>query len=151
VVFYLQTLKAPVPRHQEDGTVQHGKQVFLNVGCERCHRQTLTTGYSPVDGLSYKQFSPFTDLLLHDMGPGLDDGYTEGTARTSEWRTPPLWGLGLAPRSQGGHYFLMHDGRATSLEAAIQLHGGEAASSGKDFNSLSQSDKDALLQFLKSL
>jgi len=90
-------------------------------------------------------------LLLHDMGPGLDDGYTEGTAKTYEWRTPPLWGLGLAPHSQGGQYYLMHDGRATGLEEAIRLHGGEASGSTNGFNSLSQSDQDALIQFLKSL
>ena len=70
------------------------------------------------------------------MGPGLDDGYTEGNAKTSEWRTPPLWGLGLSPNSQGGQYFLMHDGRAKSIEEAIQLHGGEAAKSKNNFNQL---------------
>ncbi|WP_457832419.1 di-heme oxidoredictase family protein, partial [Staphylococcus aureus] len=74
--------------------------------------------------LSNKTFHPYTDLLLHDMGPGLDNGYTEGSATKSEWRTPPLWGLGLSPNSQGGQYFLLHDGRAKSIEEAILLHGG---------------------------
>jgi CxxC motif-containing protein (DUF1111 family) len=151
VVFYLQTLKVPVQRNQNDPTIQQGKQGFLAIGCGNCHRPSLTAGYSPVDALSRKEFGPYTDLLLHDMGPGLDDGYTEGSAETYEWRTPPLWGLGLAPKSQGGQYFLLHDGRATSIEGAIQFHGGEAAASKANFNGLSQSEKDALIKFLKSL
>ena len=85
------------------------------------------------------------------MGTELDDGYTEGNAQTSEWRTPPLWGLGLSPNSQGGQYYLMHDGRATSIEAAILLHGGEAKNSRDQFNNLSESDKSNLLGFLESL
>lgn len=151
VVFYLQTLKAPVQRTPHDPTVQLGLAHFIQIGCESCHKQTLHTGYSPIAALSYQVFHPFTDLLLHDMGSGLDDGYTEGEAKTAEWRTPPLWGLGLSPNSQGGAYFLMHDGRAHSIEEAIQLHGGEAEVSKNRFNQLSQPDKDALIQFLKSL
>jgi len=88
---------------------------------------------------------------LHDMGPGLDDGYTEGDALTSEWRTPPLWGLGLSPNSQGGSYFLLHDGRATSIEQAIQLHGGEGEASRSAFNTLSTTERDRVIRFLKSL
>ncbi|HNR21366.1 MAG TPA: di-heme oxidoredictase family protein, partial [Bacteroidia bacterium] len=98
-----------------------------------------------------KEFYPYTDMLLHDMGTTLDDGYTEGNALTSEWRTPPLWGLGLSPNSQGGQYFLMHDGRAQSIEEAILLHGGEAQSSKLQYQNLSQSERDALLKFLESL
>lgn len=90
VVFYLQTLKAPLQRNQNDAETAQGKTIFIQAGCENCHRQTLKTGYSPVDALSNKTFHPFTDLLLHDMGQGLDDGYTEGSAGTAEWRTPPL-------------------------------------------------------------
>ena len=126
-------------------------QIFNQIGCETCHKQTLTTGYSPIDALSYQTFSPFTDLLVHDMGPGLDDKYTEGNALTSEWRTAPLWGLWLAPGVQGGTYYLMHDGRAHSIEEAIQLHGGEAAASANRFSNLSTGDKNALITFLKSL
>ena len=85
------------------------------------------------------------------MGPGLDDGATEGSAETYEWRTPPLWGLGLSPNSQGGSFFLMHDGRARSIEEAILLHGGEADNSKNQFVSLSEDDKEALIKFLKSL
>ncbi|MBM2815986.1 MAG: hypothetical protein HW421_2748 [Ignavibacteria bacterium] len=151
VLFYLQTLKVPIQRNMNDAVVQKGKQVFINAGCEGCHRQTLKTGYSPVEPLSNKEFHPYTDLLLHDMGQELDDGYTEGSAKTYEWRTPPLWGLGLAPNSQGGQYFLLHDGRAKSIEEAISLHGGEAAASRNLFNKLSISDREALIKFLKSL
>lgn len=151
VVFYLQTLKAPIQRHQNNELVKNGEQVFLNIGCENCHRKTLKTGYSHIEALNNKEFHPYTDLLLHDMGNGLDDGYTEGSAKTYEWRTPPLWGLGLAPNSQGGSYFLMHDGRAGTIEQAIQLHGGEADAPKNKFNGLSSEDKNALITFLKSL
>lgn len=151
VVFYLQTLKAPVQRNQTDATVIAGKNIFIQTGCENCHKQTLQTGFSNIAPLSNKTFHPYTDLLLHDMGPGLDDGYTEGTAKTSEWRTPPLWGLGLSPNSQGGQYFLLHDGRAKTIEEVIQLHGGEATQSKTKFNQLTAADKNALLKFLESL
>ena len=151
VVFYLQTLKAPIPRRQSDPAVIKGKELFVQAGCESCHRQTLKTGPSPVEPLSNKTFHPYTDLLLHDMGPGLDDGYTEGRAKTAEWRTPPLWGLGLSPNSQGGKYYLMHDGRANSIKQAIELHGGEATSSKNKFLQLTGPDQSALIQFLESL
>ena len=151
VVFYLQTLKAPIPRNQNDATVIQGKNLFVQAGCESCHKQNLKTGFSPVEPLSNKTFSPYTDLLLHDMGAALDDGYTEGNAKTAEWRTPPLWGLGLSPNSQGGQFFLMHDGRAKSVEEAIALHGGEAATSRNRFNQMNTAEKDAIIKFLKSL
>ena len=151
VVFYLQTLKAPIQRNQNYAEVMHGKNLFIQTGCESCHKQTLKTGLSTVAALSDKTFHPYTDLLLHDMGPGLDDGYTEGNAKTSEWRTPPLWGLGLSPNSQGGQYFLLHDGRAKSIEEAIQFHGGEAQQSKDRFQQLPVQDKNNLIKFLKSL
>ncbi len=151
VVFYLQTLKTPVQRNQTDATVIAGKNIFIQTGCESCHKQTLQTSFSNIAPLSNKTFHPYTDLLLHDMGPGLDDGYTEGTAKTAEWRTPPLWGLGLSPNSQGGQYFLLHDGRAKTIEEAIQLHGGEATQSKNKFNQLTAAEKNALLKFLESL
>ncbi|ODT95243.1 MAG: thiol oxidoreductase, partial [Sphingobacteriales bacterium SCN 48-20] len=124
--FYLQTLKAPIQRDQNDPQVIQGGQVFATIGCASCHKPTLKTGPSPIESIAYKEFHPYTDLLLHDMGPGLDDGYTEGSAKSYEWRTPPLWGLGLSPNAQGGKFYLMHDGRATSIQQAIEMHGGEA-------------------------
>jgi CxxC motif-containing protein (DUF1111 family) len=151
VVFYLRTLKAPVQRDKEDGDVRSGEQIFVSVGCARCHRPEMTTGPSPIAALAYKTVRPYTDLLLHDMGPQLDDGYTEGTALSGEWRTPPLWGLGLFPNSQGGGYFLMHDGRARSIEEAIELHGGEGAAAREAFRALSAADHLHLLMFLESL
>lgn len=151
VVAYLLMLKAPVQRNPNDGQIVHGKELFMQVQCAACHVPQLQTGYSPINALSYKTFYPYTDLLLHDMGSALDDGYTEGSAHSFEWRTPPLWGLGLSPASQGGQYFLMHDGRARSIEEAIQLHGGEAATSKTLFNQLSAADQADLITFLKSL
>jgi CxxC motif-containing protein (DUF1111 family) len=151
VVFYLRTLKAPIPRNQDDPKVLQGKALFNQLNCVGCHTPTLTTGYSPIAALSNKEFHPFTDLLLHDMGAGLNDGYTEGSAKTAEWRTPPLWGLGLSAFSQGGAMFLMHDGRAHSVEEAILLHGGEAATSRGLYQNLNESDKSSLIAFLMSL
>ncbi len=151
VVFYLQTLKEPIQRDQTKASVIEGKDLFIQTGCERCHRQTLKTGNSSIPALANKEFHPYSDLLLHDMGPGLDDGYTEGAAKTFEWRTPPLWGLGLSPNSQGGSYYLMHDGRAATIEQAILMHGGEASASQESFLQLSQEDKNLLIEFLESL
>lgn len=151
VTFYLQTLKAPIPRGASDDIVNQGKSIFIRIGCERCHRETLKTGTSPIGALSEKNIHPYTDLLLHDMGAELDDGYTEGSATTAEWRTPPLWGLGLSSSSQGGQIFLLHDGRARSIEDAILLHGGEGDISRAAFTTLPASEKAALIRFLESL
>lgn len=151
VVFYLRTLKAPIQRNQNDPAVIAGKQVFTTIGCAKCHTPQLQTGHSPIAPLSNKTIFPYTDLLLHDMGPGLNDGYTEGTALPQEWKTPPLWGLGLSKNSQGGQYFLLHDGRANSITEAITLHGGEGQQSRNSYLQLSASDKDKLMKFLESL
>lgn len=151
VVFYLKTLKAPIQRNQDDSDVLAGKQIFSDIQCASCHTPTLTTGFSPISALSNKEFHPYTDLLLHDMGSGLDDGYTEGYALTSEWRTPALWGIGLSKDAQGGSYFLLHDGRARSIEEAILLHGGEAQQSRDNYNQLSEAEKEQLIKFLESL
>ena len=150
-VFYLQALQMPVQRNQTDPAVLRGKEVFIQIGCESCHKQTLKTGYSAISPLSNKEFHPYTDLLLHDMGAELNDNYTEGSALVAEWRTTPLWGVGLSSGSQGGLMYLMHDGRARSFTEAIQLHGGESNNSRTKFNQLSESDKLALLKFLQSL
>ena len=151
VVFYLKTLKAPIQRDQDNPDVTAGRQLFDQANCIACHKPTLTTGYSPIDAIAFKEFHPYTDLLLHDMGPDLDDGYTEGYALSSEWKTPPLWGIGLAKDSQGGQYYLLHDGRARSIEEAILYHGGEAENSKNHYVSLSQTEKNQLLKFIESL
>ncbi len=151
LVFYLKTLKAPLRRSPDAANVLRGELLFTDVQCASCHIPTMQTAYSPIEALSEKVFHPYTDLLLHDMGPGLDDGYTEGNASTAEWKTPALWGLGLAPMSQGGEYVLLHDGRARSIEEAILAHGGEAENSRSMYEALSASDKEAILEFLESL
>ncbi len=151
VVFYTQTLQTPIQRNIDNPNVLQGKQNFVTVGCESCHKESLKTGYSPIEALSNKVFHPYTDLLLHDMGANLDDLYTEGTAKTSEWRTTPLWGLGLAQNAQGGNVYLLHDGRAKSIEEAILLHGGESEKSKIRYQNLSQTEKNNLIEFLKSL
>lgn len=151
VVFYLKTLKAPVPRNEQSPGVLSGSALFNSIGCAKCHRPEMTTAASPISALANKTFYSYTDLLLHDMGPDLDDGYTEGSAKTSEWRTPPLWGLGLSKFSQGGEYFLLHDGRARSIHEAIALHGGEAEAIKQKYEELSKTEKSDLIKFLESL
>jgi len=151
VVFYLKTLKAPIQRNQNDADVISGKQIFLNISCGKCHTPQLQTGPSSIAALANKSFFPYTDMLLHDMGPGLNDGYTEGTALAAEWRTPPLWGLGLSKNSQGGQYFLLHDGRAGNIEQAVLMHSGEAEQSKNSFQQLNATDKAKLIKFLESL
>lgn len=151
VVFYLQTLKAPIQRNKDNAAIKAGKQLFTSISCAKCHTPELTTGFSTIAPLSNKTFFPYTDLLLHDMGSELNDGYTEGTALPQEWKTPPLWGLGLSKNSQGGSYFLLHDGRAKSIEAAILFHSGEAQKSRQQYQQLSPKEKQQLIQFLESL
>ncbi len=151
VVFYVTALQTPIQRNPTDPTVVQGQNLFTKIGCADCHKPNLTTGYSAIQSIAYQTFQPFTDLLVHDMGPGDDDHYTEGDALTSEWRTTPLWGLGLAPGVQGGDVYLMHDGRAHSIQQAIQMHGGESAVSAANFSKLSSADQTAVIKFLQSL
>ena len=151
VVFYLRTLKVPPRRNPENENVQAGERIFSDIGCAGCHIPSLTTGPSDVEPLSNKTIFPYSDLLLHDMGPELDDGYTEGSAASSEWRTAPLWGIGLAADSQGGRVFYLHDGRATTLEESIQFHGGEAAPSRDQYANLGTEEQSQLIAFLMSL
>lgn len=151
VVFYLKTLKAPVPRNSGDANVLAGKGLFTQINCNKCHVTELKTSGSSIVALSYQTFAPYTDLLLHDMGKALDDGYTEGSAKTYEWKTPPLWGLGLAKISQGGTYYLLHDGRARSIEEAILLHDGEGVRARDKYKALSKEEKQKLITFLESL
>lgn len=151
VVFYLRTLKAPIARQTENSQVAAGKLLFEQTGCAACHTPVLRTGPSPIEALALRAIQPYTDLLLHDMGPELNDGYTEGSALSAEWRTPALWGLGLSKNAQGGQYYLLHDGRANSIEAAILLHGGEGDLSRTRFKALAASEKTQLIRFLESL
>jgi len=151
VAFYIRTLKAPIPREQDNPDVIAGKAIFRDINCSACHLPKLTTGISDIPLFSEVEFAPYTDLLLHDMGPGLDDEHVDGNEKSYEWRTPPLWGLGLAPNSQGGEFFLLHDGRANSIEEAILMHGGEAEMMKNAYENLPPSEKDQLIKFLESL
>jgi len=151
LVFYMRTLKAPSRRNETDQDVIDGEEIFKDMGCVKCHVQTLITAGSEIEALSNKEFYPYTDLLLHDMGMNLNDNYPEGNAKGGEWRTPPLWGLGLADDSQGGIGYYLHDGRATSLGQAIEMHGGEAAGVIVNNNNLSDEEKGKLYEFLMSL
>ncbi len=151
VVFYLRTLRPPARRGADDSSVRSGEQVFADIGCANCHIPTLRTGRSSVAALDRVEFHPYTDLLLHSMGDELADGYAENGSAIGEWRTPPLWGLGLASEFTAGEVFLMHDGRARSITEAIELHGGEANASRLDWLDLAEADRADLLKFLESL
>lgn len=151
VAFYVRTLRAPARRNASDATVKKGELHFTAIGCASCHKPTLITGASAIAPLHQTEFHPYTDLLLHDMGPELDDAYTEGTATTAEWRTTPLWGLGLSAASQGGMGFFLHDGRARTLHDAVMLHGGEGAQSRENYKAMTESERQELLRFLESL
>lgn len=152
IEFYLKTLKAP-ERHptKNDSEVISGEQLFMEIDCAACHRPTLKTGDSDIAALNHVEFNPYTDLLLHDMGPELDDGYTEGNVETYEWRTPPLWGIGIQREIQGGKLYLLHDGRANSVKEAILYHGGEAEESKSKFEGLTAEEQNQLIQFIESL
>ncbi len=151
VVFYLRTLRPPPRRRADDPEVVEGERLFQEIGCASCHVPTLRTGRSEIAALSEVEFHPYTDLLLHDMGPDLDDGYTEGRALTSEWRTAPLWGIGLAATFQGGTGYFLHDGRAESLREAVEYHGGESSASREAFRELAADDQERVIHFLESL
>jgi CxxC motif-containing protein (DUF1111 family) len=151
VVFYSQNLAVPPRRNFNDAQVNRGKAVFYALGCQGCHTPSFTTG--KVDGqphLSGQKIWPYSDLLLHDMGDGLADHRPEGVADGREWRTPPLWGIGLT-QLVGGHTLFLHDGRARNLEEAILWHGGEAQAARDGYAALSKADREALIKFVESL
>ncbi len=151
VTFYVQTLAVPARRNPDDPMTARGEELFGQLNCAACHHPEFTT--ATLEGLpevSNQKIRPYTDLLLHDMGPGLADGRPDFEADGSEWRTPPLWGIGLT-RVVSGHTFFLHDGRARTLEEAILWHGGEAAHSREQYKALSKTDRHAVLRFLESL
>lgn len=150
VTFYSSTLAVPAQRNPTDPQVVLGQTLFESANCSSCHIPTLQTGEHPISALSNQTIHPYTDLLLHDMGAGLADGQLDFQASGSEWRTAPLWGIGLL-EEVNGYAFYLHDGRARTLEEAIMWHGGEATASQNAFASMSASDKAALIAFLKSL
>ena len=151
LLFYTRHLAVPARRDIAEPAVLHGKELFYASGCAGCHTPkyvTLTDASLPA--LSHQLIWPYTDLLLHDMGEGLADGRPEFHADGREWRTPPLWGIGLIEQVNGAAFYL-HDGRATTLTEAILAHGGEAAASRSDFAVLSTDEQADIIAFLDNL
>ena len=149
-VVYVRLLQPP-KRGESTAQVQAGEALFSGIGCASCHTPTMQTGPNPIPQLDRQDAHLYSDLLLHDMGPELADNRPDGDASGSEWRTAPLWGTRLIPDFLGGDEFYLHDGRATSIHAAILLHGGESEASKEAYSALSQSDQDAVTAFIKSL
>lgn len=151
VTFYSRNLGVPARRSVDDPVVLRGKQVFYETGCASCHTPKFVTHrLSDQPEQSFQLIWPYTDLLLHDMGEGLADYRPEARATGREWRTPPLWGIGLT-EAVSGHTYFLHDGRARSLLEAVLWHGGEAISARDQVVSMPKADRDALIQFLESL
>ena len=163
VDLYMQSLGVPARRNVNDPHVIKGEQNFYKAKCHLCHVSTLHTkkrgtvllNNTQLPWLGGQTIHPYSDYLLHDMGSeimgvGLNDNYVSGLARGNEWRTTPLWGIGLQEKVNGHTYFL-HDGRARNLTEAIMWHGGEGEASKNLFKNMSKEDRDALLAFLNSL
>ncbi len=151
VVFYTRTLAVPEPRGVESEEFRRGSELLTSLGCAACHVPSLETAeraFHPA--FAGRRIQPYTDLLLHDMGPGLADGKRDGDALPSEWRTAPLWGIGLFP-VVNGHSRYLHDGRARNLAEAILWHGGEARAARERFRTAELGARNALLVFLASI
>jgi CxxC motif-containing protein (DUF1111 family) len=147
LLMFMQALAVPRQRQPDNPQVLAGGELFRAAGCADCHTESYTTGPHPLASLAWQTISPYTDLLLHNMGPGLAD---QGVGGSAEWRTPPLWGIGLL-ETVGGRAFYLHDGRARNLTEAILWHGGEGEASRAAFLDMSPAERAALLAFLKSL
>ena len=151
MVFYSRNLGVPARRDIADPQVLTGKRLFYEAGCAACHTPKFVTRRDSIgEEQSFQLIWPYTNLLLHDMGEGLADGRPEGAASGREWRTPPLWGIGLT-ETVSGHTFFLHDGRARNLLEAILWHGGEAEASQQNVVDMTTSEREALLAFLNSL
>ena len=148
--FYVSTLAVPARRDVTLDSIKRGAGLFERAGCAKCHIPKARTGHHTIPALANQDIQPFTDLLLHDMGENLADNRPDGQATGREWRTPPLWGIGLV-KTVNKHTNFLHDGRARNLEEAILWHGGEAEASQKTFKAMSKDERDALLKFLNSL
>jgi CxxC motif-containing protein (DUF1111 family) len=151
VTFYSQNLAVPARRDIDKPEVLAGKKVFYEIGCASCHTpKFVTRRNAPNKAQSFQLIWPYSDFLLHDMGQELADGQQVGDASGSEWRTPPLWGIGLT-QVVNGHTFFLHDGRARNLTEAILWHGGEGQAARDRFASLPKPEREALVKFLESL
>ncbi|TGL90964.1 hypothetical protein EHQ68_06005 [Leptospira congkakensis] len=148
---YMQLVAVPVRRNPNLPAILTGKKHFFMAGCNKCHTEKMVTGTNVSNPLlSNQTIRPYTDLLLHDMGEDLADGKADGEANEREWRTAPLWGIGLLGTVNGRARYL-HDGRAKTLDEAILWHGGEAEKSKKYFLALNVSDRASMIRFLLSL
>jgi CxxC motif-containing protein (DUF1111 family) len=150
LTLYTATLAVPAQRKPDDAGVVAGAAVFRDMQCSSCHMPTLKSGPHILPEVANQTFHPYTDMLLHDLGEGLADNRPEFDATGREWRTPPLWGLGLV-QTVNGHLNLLHDGRARGFEEAILWHGGEAEAAREAFRLAPKSSRDALIAFLSSL
>ena len=150
VGFYMRSLAVPARRALDDQIALRGERLFETFGCAACHLTALHTGAADVKTLAEQTIHPYTDLLLHDMGPDLADNRPDFQATGSQWRTPPLWGIGLLHKVNQ-HSFLLHDARARGFAEAILWHGGEGAKARENFRLAEASERDALLEFLESL
>lgn len=151
VTFYSRNLAVPVRRDADDPQVLQGKSQFYAWGCAACHNpKFVTSRKADQPELRFQLIWPYSDLLLHDMGEGLADNSPVGDASGSEWRTPPLWGIGLTDTVSGKGYYL-HDGRARSLLEAVVWHGGEAQAARDNVVAASPDERNALIRFLESL
>ena len=148
--FYTGTLGVPATRNSSDPQVAAGQALFVAAKCAACHAPVLRTSSDAPFGLGGQTIHPYTDLLLHDMGPGLADNRPDFLATGSEWRTAPLWGLGLSATTSN-HTNYLHDGRARNVLEAVMWHGGEGDFSRRYVAQLSQTDRNALLAFVNSL
>jgi CxxC motif-containing protein (DUF1111 family) len=149
VTHYMRSLAPPEPGRETERRLE-GQELFVASQCSRCHVPEFQTGSSPLAALRNRRVVLYSDLLLHDMGDALADNRPDGQANGREWRTPPLWGLRLMRRFLNGDAFLMHDGRARSVEQAILMHGGEAAFARQLFTQLTPAQRAALLDFVES-
>jgi len=151
VTFYSANLAVPARRKASFPATLQGKKIFYQSGCISCHMPKFVTRRDSADkAQAFQLIWPYSDFLLHDMGEGLADGQQVGSANGREWRTPPLWGIGLT-QTVSGHSFFLHDGRARNLTEAILWHGGEAEKARDAFASLPGDDRQALITFLESL
>ncbi len=151
VSFYIKTLAVPARRNTTDADIKAGALLFTQINCSGCHRPSIQTGVDvTLPQVSNQYIHPYTDLLLHDMGDDLADNRPDFLATGKEWRTPPLWGIGLFQKTNGIPYYL-HDGRATSMEEAILWHGGEALQAKQQFMQLNKTDRNKLIKFIQSL
>jgi CxxC motif-containing protein (DUF1111 family) len=151
VTFYARNLAVPERRNVGDPEVLRGKEVFYQSGCTSCHTpKYVTDRLDDQPEQSFQLIWPYTDLLLHDMGEGLADNRPEGRANGREWRTAPLWGIGMT-QTVSGHTYFLHDGRARSLLEAVLWHGGEAQAARDNVVAISAEDRAALISYLESL